>query len=139
MAHPLLICPDTNPFPTLEAATAQHTNTTTRLKTRSLRNPNRNNEVTLHSILVGVAGIIYNDYTIKPLFNLGLTRQKAKSLASKLSCCAIQRLTTVINTRHALHYQGTSGGGVTGRVAVESRRRRVRASRSMADNPPDPH
>eukprot|EP00983_Pelagomonas_calceolata_P006118 203493-Pelagomonas_calceolata.AAC.1 len=37
------LCPDTNPFPTLEAATAKHTNTITRLKTRSFRNPNRNN------------------------------------------------------------------------------------------------
>eukprot|EP00983_Pelagomonas_calceolata_P112304 1159870-Pelagomonas_calceolata.AAC.5 len=35
-------CPDTNPFPTLDIATAQHANTITRLKTRSLRNPNRN-------------------------------------------------------------------------------------------------
>eukprot|EP00983_Pelagomonas_calceolata_P116713 1160339-Pelagomonas_calceolata.AAC.9 len=32
---------------------------------------------------------------------------------------------------------GTSGGGVAGRLAVESRRRRVRASRNMAANPPD--
>jgi len=95
--------------------------------------------VTLHIILVGVAGTIYNDYTIQPLINLGLTRQKAKSLASKLSCHAIQRLTTIINTRHALHFQGTSGGGFAGRAAEESRRRRVRASRSMAANPPDPH
>eukprot|EP00983_Pelagomonas_calceolata_P023869 751494-Pelagomonas_calceolata.AAC.1 len=39
--------------------------------------------MTLHIILVGVAGTIYNDYTIKPLINLGLTRQKAKSLAFK--------------------------------------------------------
>eukprot|EP00983_Pelagomonas_calceolata_P042949 1138715-Pelagomonas_calceolata.AAC.1 len=31
-------------FLTLEAATAQHTNTITRLKSRSLRNPNRNNK-----------------------------------------------------------------------------------------------
>eukprot|EP00983_Pelagomonas_calceolata_P029573 926574-Pelagomonas_calceolata.AAC.2 len=37
-----------------------------------------------------------------------------------------------------LHLHGTYGGGF-GRVAVESRRRRVRASRSMASNPPDPH
>eukprot|EP00983_Pelagomonas_calceolata_P127660 1161428-Pelagomonas_calceolata.AAC.3 len=33
---------------------------------------------------------------------------------------------------------GTSGGGVAGHLAVESRRRRVQESRSMADNPPDP-
>eukprot|EP00983_Pelagomonas_calceolata_P044870 1139477-Pelagomonas_calceolata.AAC.11 len=48
------------------------------LFTCSSRNPNRNNKVTLHTILVGVAGIIYNDYTIKPLINLGSTRGKAK-------------------------------------------------------------
>eukprot|EP00983_Pelagomonas_calceolata_P043864 1139069-Pelagomonas_calceolata.AAC.4 len=29
--------------------------------------------------------------------------------------------------------------GISGRVAVESGKRRVRASRSMAENPPDPH
>eukprot|EP00983_Pelagomonas_calceolata_P088291 1157171-Pelagomonas_calceolata.AAC.3 len=104
-------CPDTNPFATLEAATAQHANAITRLKTRSLRNPNRNNKVTLHVILGGVAGTTYNDYTNKP----------------------------VINARHALHFQGTSRGGGAGHLAVESRRRRVWASRSIADNPPDPH
>eukprot|EP00983_Pelagomonas_calceolata_P019680 620051-Pelagomonas_calceolata.AAC.1 len=38
------ICPDTNPLPTLEAAIAQHANTLTRLKTRSSRNPHRNNK-----------------------------------------------------------------------------------------------
>eukprot|EP00983_Pelagomonas_calceolata_P052041 1142670-Pelagomonas_calceolata.AAC.1 len=64
-------CPDTNPLSTLEAATAQHANALTRLKTRSSRNPNRNNKVTLHIILVGVAGTIYKDYTIQPLIDLG--------------------------------------------------------------------
>eukprot|EP00983_Pelagomonas_calceolata_P101307 1158683-Pelagomonas_calceolata.AAC.9 len=53
---------------------------------------------------------------IKPLVNLGLTKQTAKSLASKLSYRAIQKMTTIvnttINTRHALHFQGASGGGV---------------------------
>eukprot|EP00983_Pelagomonas_calceolata_P074059 1152387-Pelagomonas_calceolata.AAC.1 len=78
-----IFCPDTNPFSTLEAATFQHANTSTRLKTCSPRNPNRNNKVTLHIILVSVAGTIYNAYTITPLIDLGLTRQKAKSLASK--------------------------------------------------------
>eukprot|EP00983_Pelagomonas_calceolata_P001583 53117-Pelagomonas_calceolata.AAC.1 len=84
-----LKCPDTNPLPILEAAIAQHANTLTRLKTRSSRNPHRKNKVTLHIILVGVAGTIYNDYTIKPLINSGLTKHKAK-LASKLNCHAIQ-------------------------------------------------
>eukprot|EP00983_Pelagomonas_calceolata_P034790 1090125-Pelagomonas_calceolata.AAC.1 len=49
-----------------------------------------------------------------------------------MSYHAIQRLKTIINTRHALRFLGTSGGGVAGRVAVESRRRRAWASRSMA-------
>eukprot|EP00983_Pelagomonas_calceolata_P094423 1157889-Pelagomonas_calceolata.AAC.5 len=75
------VCPDTNSSPTLEAATTQHASTTTRLKSRSSRNPNRNNKVTLHIILVGVAGTIYNDYIIKPLINLGLTRQRGISRA----------------------------------------------------------
>eukprot|EP00983_Pelagomonas_calceolata_P071988 1151480-Pelagomonas_calceolata.AAC.1 len=75
--------PDTYPFPALGAATAQHASTQTRLETRSSRKPNRNNNVTLHIIFVGVAGTIYNDYTIKTLIILGSTRQKAKSLASK--------------------------------------------------------
>eukprot|EP00983_Pelagomonas_calceolata_P087843 1157053-Pelagomonas_calceolata.AAC.1 len=63
---------------------------------------------------VGVAGTFYNDYSIKPLINLNLTRQQAESLASKLSCHAIQRFKTIVNTRHALQFQGTSGGGVLG-------------------------
>eukprot|EP00983_Pelagomonas_calceolata_P064355 1148087-Pelagomonas_calceolata.AAC.2 len=90
-------CPDTNPFSTLKVATAQHANTVTRLKI--------GNGLT-RGTLTGTTS-----YTIKPLINLGLTRQKAKSLASKLSCNAIQRLTTILNTRHALHFQGTLGGG----------------------------
>eukprot|EP00983_Pelagomonas_calceolata_P064247 1148044-Pelagomonas_calceolata.AAC.7 len=68
-----------------------------------------------------------------------LMLQRAKPLASKLSCHAIQRITTILNRMHALHFQGNSGGGFAGRVAEESRRRRVRVSRSMADNSPDPH
>eukprot|EP00983_Pelagomonas_calceolata_P029728 931579-Pelagomonas_calceolata.AAC.1 len=67
--------------------------------------------VTLHIILIGVAGTIYNEYTIKLLVNLGLNKHKAKFLAFKLSCHALQRLTTIINTRYALCLQGASGGG----------------------------
>eukprot|EP00983_Pelagomonas_calceolata_P095163 1157975-Pelagomonas_calceolata.AAC.7 len=40
--------------------------------------------------------------------NLVLTRQ---SLTTKLSCHAIHRLTTIVNTRHELLFQGASGGG----------------------------
>eukprot|EP00983_Pelagomonas_calceolata_P100447 1158568-Pelagomonas_calceolata.AAC.2 len=86
---------------------------------RSSRNPNRNNKVALHTTLVGVAGTVYNDYTIRPLINLGLNRRKA--LAFKLSCHAIQRIMTIINIRNALYFQGASRE-LSGRMVVQSRR-----------------
>eukprot|EP00983_Pelagomonas_calceolata_P082577 1155965-Pelagomonas_calceolata.AAC.3 len=63
----------------------------------------------------------------------------AKSLASKLSCHAIQRLTTIINAKASTTFPGDILGRVAGRVAVDSRRRRVWASKSMANYHPDPH
>eukprot|EP00983_Pelagomonas_calceolata_P000764 27598-Pelagomonas_calceolata.AAC.1 len=108
------LCPDTNPFITLERAATQHSRTITRLQTRSSRNPNRNNKVALHIILIGVDGNIYNEYTITHLMNLGLTKQKSKSLASKFRDHAIQRLTNIINTRHVLCLHGGFWGGVLG-------------------------
>ena len=97
--------------------------------------------MTLHIILIGVGGTIYNNYTIAPFINLGLNKQKAESLASRLRDHAIQRLSTIINARHALCFQGVSGReGLAGRAAAaEDGRRRVRALRGMAANPPDPH
>ena len=96
--------------------------------------------MTLHIILIGVGSTIYNGYTITPLINLGLTKQKAKSLATQLRDHAIQRLSIIINTKHALCFQGASGRGFAGRAAAaEDGRRRVRALRGMASNPPDPH
>ena len=125
----LKYCPDTNPFHSLQVAADQHADTICRLRTRGMRNQNRNNKVTLHIILLGVAGTVYNEYTISPLMRLGLTRQKAESLATYLSCHARHGLTKIINTRHALHYHGISGQGITGGAAVE--RRRIRAPRRM--------
>ena len=97
--------------------------------------------MTLHVILIGVGGTICNKFTITPLISLGLTKQNAESLASQLRDHAIQRLSTITNTRHALCFQGASRrGGFAGRAATaEDGRRRVRALRGMAVNPPDPH
>eukprot|EP00983_Pelagomonas_calceolata_P032501 1019361-Pelagomonas_calceolata.AAC.1 len=115
-------------FPTLEAATARHYN---QAQNPQLEKPKQGQQGDLTLILVSVAGTIFNNYTNKPLTNMGLTRQKAYSLASKLSCHTIQRKekSTPAERPHALRKAG--------RVAEESRR--VRASRGMADNPPDPH
>jgi hypothetical protein len=40
--------------------------------------------VTLHTILLGVGGTIYNTHTLKPFKELGIDSQKVKKLASKL-------------------------------------------------------
>ena len=40
--------------------------------------------VTLHIILLGVGGTIYNTHTLKPFKELGLDSQRVKKLASKL-------------------------------------------------------
>eukprot|EP00983_Pelagomonas_calceolata_P125305 1161198-Pelagomonas_calceolata.AAC.9 len=50
----------------------------------------------------------------------------------------MQRLTTVFYTRQVFAYCGLLGE-VAERAEVDTRRRRVQASRGMADNPPDPH
>eukprot|EP00983_Pelagomonas_calceolata_P009509 307459-Pelagomonas_calceolata.AAC.1 len=93
------------------------------LRTSSLRNPNRTTKMTLRTILLGVAGNIYNDYTITPLVELGLTRHKTEKLASQSSCHALQSLTKNLNTRHTSYLQGSSSRGVTGGEAAQSRRR----------------
>eukprot|EP00967_Tisochrysis_lutea_P008530 scaffold10199_cov28-Tisochrysis_lutea.AAC.2 len=85
------------------------------------------------------ATTMHNDRTMSLLINLDLSRQKAKTLATKLCCQALQRLTTIIHTRHDRHLQGASRIGCTRRTAVEKGRRRAWASRSMADDSPDPN
>eukprot|EP00983_Pelagomonas_calceolata_P089878 1157356-Pelagomonas_calceolata.AAC.4 len=70
----------------------------------------------------------------------GPSQTKAKSLAFKLRDNAIQRSTTIINTRHALCFHGGFwDGGCARCAAVEDGKSRVRASGSMASNPPDPY
>eukprot|EP00983_Pelagomonas_calceolata_P015322 485776-Pelagomonas_calceolata.AAC.1 len=135
----LKFCPDTNPFITLERAATQHSHTVFKLNTRSSRNPNRSNKVNPHIVLIGVAGTIYNEYTFTPLMNLGHTKQKAKSLASKLRDHTIQRLTSIINIRHALCFHGGFWGGVCWARGGRGREKESPGARSMASNPPDPH
>jgi len=69
-------CSDIRPQQTLEKAHNQHQPLIQRLQTRSLRGTSRNNQVTLHVILLGVGGTIYNQYTITPLLNLGVPTHK---------------------------------------------------------------
>ena len=60
----LIICSDIDPQQTLEKA---HQPLIQRLRTRSLRGISRKNQVTLHVIVLGVGGTIYNQCTITPL------------------------------------------------------------------------
>ena len=115
-------CSDINPQQTLEEAHNQHQPLIQRLRTRSLRGISRNNQVTLHVILLGVGGTVYNQYTINPILNLGVPTHKVHQLATKLHCHAIKSLNKITKTRHKIHLNnnsdnGGTDGGVTGEAA----------------------
>jgi len=100
-----------------------------RLQTRSLRGISWNNKITLHVTLLGVWGAIYNQYTITPLINLGVSTHKVHQLATKLHCHAIESLNKITKRRHKTHLNinsdnGGSDGEVTGRAAGFRRARR---------------
>ena len=68
-------CEDTRPQNQLNAAKEQHKNLCNILQGAS---------VTLHIILLGVGGTIYNTHTLKPFKELGLDSKRVKKPASKL-------------------------------------------------------
>ena len=81
--------------------------------------------VTLHIILLGVGGTIYNTHTLKPFKELGFDSQRVKKLASKLHVHSVNFAAKLVHTRRALsstfinsHQEPVSG---------------------QACNPPDPH
>eukprot|EP00983_Pelagomonas_calceolata_P004776 156222-Pelagomonas_calceolata.AAC.1 len=107
----LKFCSNTKPEHTLLTAQNQHKNTIENLCTKTLQGSHRNNRVTLHTILIVVAGTIYNPYTIDPLCNLGLAKEKAHNIATKLHLHAAKTLTDIDNTKHAIHFSNSSNGG----------------------------
>jgi len=130
-----------NPQQTLEKAHDQHQPLIQHLRTRSPRGISRNNQVTLHVILLGVRGTIYKSVHHKSSTKLSVPTHIVHQLATKLHCHAIKSLNKITKTRHKIHLNnnsdnGGSDGGVTGRAAGFRRARR-RPDR-MADNPPDP-
>ena len=58
--------------------------------------------ITLHIILLGVDGTIYNTYTLKPFKELGLDSQRVKKLASKLHVHSVNFAAKLVHTRRAL-------------------------------------
>jgi hypothetical protein len=68
---------DTRPQNQLNAAKEQH---------KDLCNIFQRASITLHIILLGVDGTIYNTHTLKPIKELGLDCQRVKKLASSSMC-----------------------------------------------------
>ena len=55
--------------------------------------------VTLHIILLGVGGTIYNTHTLKPFKELGLDSQRVKKLVSKLHVHSVNLAAKLVQTR----------------------------------------
>jgi len=86
-------CEDTGPQNQLNAAKEQH---------KDLCNILQGASVTLHIILLGVGGTIYNTHTLKPFKELGLDSQRVKKLASKLHVHSVNFAAKLVHTRRAL-------------------------------------
>ena len=71
--------------------------------TKGLRSNLQGASVTLHTILLGVGGTIYNNHTLEPLQELGLDSQRVKKLASKLHVHSVKYAARqIVHTRRAL-------------------------------------
>ena len=54
--------------------------------------------VTLHTILLGLSGTIYNNHTLEPFYELGLDFQRVKKLASKLHVHSVNYAAKLVHT-----------------------------------------
>ena len=81
--------------------------------------------VTLYTILLGVGGTIYNNYTLKPHKDLGLDSQRLKILASKLYVHSVNYDAKLAHTRRVLSS-----------IIINSHQETVSG---QASNLPDPH
>eukprot|EP00983_Pelagomonas_calceolata_P055241 1144060-Pelagomonas_calceolata.AAC.1 len=76
-------CEDTRPKNQLEASKQQHHDLCCHLSRDSA-------QVTLHTILLGMGGVIYTPHTLKPLKELGLNTHAATKLALKFHAHSVQ-------------------------------------------------
>ena len=58
--------------------------------------------ITLHTILLGVGGTIYNNHTLEPFKKMGLDSLRAVKLASKLHVNSVNYAAKLLHTRRAL-------------------------------------
>jgi len=109
-------CEDTKPQNQLNATKEQH---------KDLCNTLQGASVTLHIILLGVGGTIYNTHTLKPFKELGLYFLRVRKLASKLHVHSVNFAAKLVHTRRALSS-----------TIIHSHQEPVSG---QACNPPDPH
>ena len=83
-----VVVEDTRPQNQLNAAKEQHKDLCIIFQGAS---------VTLHTILLGVSGTIYNTHTLKPFKELGLDSRRVKKLASKLHVHSVNFAATILD------------------------------------------
>jgi hypothetical protein len=86
-------CEDTRPQNQLNTAMEQH---------KDICNILQGASVSLHIILLGVGGTIYNTHTLKPFKELGLDSQRVKKLSSKLHVHFVNFAAISLARRYAL-------------------------------------
>eukprot|EP00983_Pelagomonas_calceolata_P078425 1154246-Pelagomonas_calceolata.AAC.4 len=91
-------------------------------------------QVTLHTILIGVGGVIYNPHTLEPLNELGLDTHAATNLALKLHSHSVQYAEKLASIRRAL---GKGKERALEKTSFTSHRQDQ--ALATASNPPDPH
>ena len=92
-------CEETRPQNQLNAAKEQYKDFCNILQRAS---------VTLHIILLGVGGTIYNTHTLKPFKELNLDSQRVKKLASKLHVHSVNFAAKLVHTRRACRSKSLS-------------------------------
>eukprot|EP00983_Pelagomonas_calceolata_P053585 1143352-Pelagomonas_calceolata.AAC.2 len=103
----------------LEASKHQHRDLCSHLSRASA-------QVTLHTIVLGVGGIIYNPHTLEPLKELVFDTHKAIKIALKLHAHSVQYACKFASIRRTLK-----------KTSFNSHQRDQ--ARGAASNPPDPH
>jgi len=95
------------------------------LRLRTLQQILQGASVTLHTILLGVGGTIYNNHTLESFQELGLDSHRAKKPASELHVHSVNYAAKLVHTRRALSS-----------TVINSHQEPVSG---QACNPPDPH
>jgi len=94
-------CEDTRPETQLKAAKSQHRELISGLRRKYKR-------ATLHTILLGVGGLIYRAYTDNPLLQLGLDRPSVHALVHKLHARSVQYATKLVQARRGLEFAASA-------------------------------